>query len=214
VTGCLPILTLVVSAAVNLDPAEWRLVTRMTLRGLLPDALLYSAWVVVICAPLVGVSVVSTLCGKDATAPAGYRGWLPGIIGRLSLSFVAAVAPFAGVSAALFTLAWGVDRSSVAFVTTSHAVLTASALSLMAFGGLCAVVWADVLDAAACALVGTLVVTTGVLVAGAPVADAPRALIDAALTASPIVAIASAANIDVIRMDVLYQISPLSHVGF
>jgi hypothetical protein len=203
-----------VSAFVNMDAAEWRSISWSTLRGMLPDALLYSAWALVVGAPLIGVSVVSTLRKKNDAHPLFASSQLPLIARYLGQSFVAVVAPFVSVSAIFFMAAWGTDRDALTFVLTSHAVLAAAALSLVAFGGLCAAVCADVLDAAACAVCVVLVATAGVLVAGAAVADAPRVLVDAALTASPIVTIASAANVDVVRMDVLYQISPLSHIGF
>ena len=88
----------------------------------------------------------------------------------------------------------------------------AVALALAAFGALCGAAFRDPLDAAACSLTIVLVATGGLLVAGASVADAPRGLIDVALAASPLVAITAAAHIDVIRMGVPYQISPLAHI--
>ena len=44
------------------------------------------------------------------------------------------------------------------------------------------------------------------------VAALPRALIAFALAASPLVAVTTAAQIDIVRSDLLYQISPLAHV--
>ena len=85
------------------------------------------------------------------------------------------------------------------------------ALALAAWGALCGV-FSDPLDAAAFSLIVVLVAAGGLLVAGASVADLPRRLVALALTASPLVVIASAANIDIVRMDLLYQISPLAHM--
>jgi len=44
------------------------------------------------------------------------------------------------------------------------------------------------------------------------VAQAPRPVIEWALTASPLVALASVAHIDLVRTDTLYQVSPLAHL--
>ena len=65
---------------------------------------------------------------------------------------------------------------------------------------------------AAFSLVITLTAAGGLLVSGAVVADLPRPMIALGLVASPLVVIASAAQIDIVRMDLLYQISPLAHV--
>ena len=41
----------------------------------------------------------------------------------------------------------------------------------------------------------------------------PKGIVDVALLGSPLVAMASAAHIDLVRMDTLYQISTLAHLG-
>jgi hypothetical protein len=77
---------------------------------------------------------------------------------------------------------------------------------------LCGATFTDALDAVGCSLTVVLVAAGGLLVAGAALADVPRALIDVALTASPFVTMASASHIDVMRMGVPYQMSPLAHL--
>ena len=52
------------------------------------------------------------------------------------------------------------------------------------------------------------------LLAG-PLIDAlPARIVDAALLASPLVSVAAAANIDLFRTELLYQLSPLASLGF
>jgi hypothetical protein len=73
-------------------------------------------------------------------------------------------------------------------------------------------VWRDTLDAAAVSLVVTVLAAGGVLVGGTAIADAPQRALEAGLLASPFVAAATAAQIDVVRLETFYQISPLAHM--
>jgi hypothetical protein len=68
------------------------------------------------------------------------------------------------------------------------------------------------MDAAGVSLLLSLIASGGLLVGGASVGDLPRLVIAAGLVASPLVAMASAAQIDIVRSDLLYQISPLAHI--
>ena len=97
-------------------------------------------------------------------------------------------------------------------VATSHATMFAVAFALAAFGALCAATLIDPLDAAACSLAIVLTAAGGLLVAGASLTDVPLALIDVAVTASPLVAMTASAHIDLSRMAVPYQMSPLAHL--
>jgi hypothetical protein len=209
-----PLLAFAASLVVNVDPRLWLTLPRRVLQALAADALLYSVGVLIVAAPLVGVAaasgwktgenIVSIVSARSRRAGA----WLE------ARNILTALTLFVGVSAIVFTIAWGTRSEGLIFIATSHATLASAAVALVMFGAFCATWLRDPLDAAACALMTVLIVTGGVLVAGAPVADAPRSLVDAALVASPLVGIASAASIDIVRMDVLYQISPLSHIGF
>ena len=130
---------------------------------------------------------------------------------RTAWPLIVAVLLFAAVSA-LLTFGWSLGREdAIAFVATSHATLIAVALALAAWGAFCGGCFRDPLDAAAVGLIVVLMAAVGLLVAGASVADMPRQLVALALAASPLVVIAAAANIDIVRMDLLYQISPLAH---
>jgi hypothetical protein len=94
----------------------------------------------------------------------------------------------------------------------SHAIFWAAGLLLAALGAMCAAWFAEALDAAACALGIALIAGLGLFAAG-PVVDAmPRRLIDVALVANPVVASASAANVDIFRTEPFYRLSPLAHI--
>jgi hypothetical protein len=90
--------------------------------------------------------------------------------------------------------------------------MLAVALGLAAFGAFCGAVFVDPLDAAACSLLVVLVAAGGLLVSGAALQRVPALLIEVALTASPLVAMASSAHIDVARMAVPYQMSALARL--
>ncbi len=186
-----PLLGLAASIVVNLGSDGWLPVSRHVLQSLLPDAFLYCAWALVVGAPLAGVA--------RASQPR---------------ALLVAVMLLAGVSATIHIATLGSRVETISFVAASHATLASAAVALAALGALCAATFRDRLDAAAAAVTAALLLSGGVLVAGTPVADAPRAVIEAALTASPVVAIASAAGIDLARTEVLYQVSPLARLHF
>jgi hypothetical protein len=190
---------------VNLGPG-WTSFSASEWRAFAADALLYVSAVLVIAAPLAGVVAVKierrAARHADSTNIA--------VLTTRTLALTAIF--FTATSACLTGLEWGGSEGTLAFVATSHATLAAVALALGAFGAYCGAVWRDTLDAAAISLVVSLVAAGGLLVAGASVADAsPRAL-QAGLMASPFVAAASAAQIDVVRLETFYQISPLAHM--
>lgn len=197
-----PLLASVTALALNVEPRLWLQWSRPLAQGVVGEAILYSAWALVLIAPLMGVAV-----------GAGRREADRGVRQPASRA-LGALAVFVATSAMLFIAAWGISPPAILFVSTLHATLASAAVALFALGVLCGVWLRNPLDAAGCALTTALLITAGVLVAGAPVAEAPRSLVNAALIASPLVGIASAAGIDIVRMDVLYHLSPLAHIGF
>ena len=70
----------------------------------------------------------------------------------------------------------------------------------------------DALDAAACALGVALIVGLGLFAAGPVLSTLPRSVLDVALVGNPIVASASAANVDIFRTEPFYRLSPLAHI--
>jgi hypothetical protein len=165
------------------------------LRGASPgDALLYTGGIAVIAGPLVGVAVGGSGSPRAVTRLVG-----------LAVVFTA--------SSALLAAIWSADRAKVAsLLASSHLTLLATSVALGAWGSLCGVLFRDQLDAAGIALTVAVGAALGILVGGASVGELPRWLVTIGLAANPIVAVASAAQIDVVRMDLIYQISPLAHV--
>jgi hypothetical protein len=124
---------------------------------------------------------------------------------------LAAVIAFSAVSA-LMTLAWSASRpDAIQYVATTHVTLAAVALALGGCGALLGAWFREPLDAAGASLAIAVTAAVGLLVGGAPVARIPRPVVEWVMTASPLIAITSAAHIDIVRTDLLYQISPLAH---
>lgn len=158
------------------------------------------AAVVVLTAPLAGVALGSRLADRGVWAALGPP--TIALAALLSLSGLATIA------------ARGVTNETLRTALVSHTTLGAAALALGAFGALCRSAFRDPLDAAACGAGLAIVAAAGLFAAGPAVADLPTPLVNAALAANPIVATASAANIDLLRTDLLYRLSPLAHRRF
>jgi hypothetical protein len=184
----LPAAPALASIIAAIQPGHWTGVSGALVRGVTPDALLYSAACVVVAAPLAGVAVRSARPLAIATA-------------------------ILCVVSALLTLARiGISSEALQFVVTSHAVLASSTLALAALGALLGNLFRDPLDAAAVAIGLALTAAYGVLVAGAPVGGLSTPLLKAALLASPVMTVATAAHVDLVRTDIWYQVSPLAHI--
>jgi hypothetical protein len=194
------------SLFVNVEPGAWFSIPAPLRWALAADALLYVAGCVLVAAPVAGVAVSA----HRKAAAAAPRAMADGV--RIAWPLLIAVLLFAA-SSSLFAFGWRFGHEdATAFVGRSHTTLIAVALALAAWGALCGAWFSDPLDAAAFSLVIALAAAGGLLVSGAAVADLPRPMIALGLIASPLVVIASAAQIDIVRMDLLYQISPLAHV--
>jgi hypothetical protein len=154
--------------------------------------LLLEAAAVVVVAPLTGVA----LAGR------GFHGVRPAVI---------VLALLGGASAASAIL---IARMPWQMAMATHLTLEAAAIALALLGAWCGATCRDPLDAAACSVSVGLIATCGLFSLGTLGADLPTPVVNAALLANPIVAVASAANIDLLRFEFLYQISPIAHRGF
>jgi hypothetical protein len=192
----LPLLPGVASIVEALGGAGWAGMTTSLVRAVTPDALLYTAAAVVVASPLAGVWVAS-----QRRRPLE-------IARRLGI----ATAIFCAASAALTTVRLGGEPGTLLLVLTSHAVLGSVTLALAALGAFMGTLLRDPLDAAALAAGTALLAAGGVLVAGAPVGRLPAPALEAALLASPVLTVATAAHVDLVRSDIWYQISPLAHM--
>jgi hypothetical protein len=201
----LPVTASAASVIVHVEPVSWLAVPAATRQGLWREALLYTAGAVVIAAPLAGVNAMSL-----SSAHARWMGRDVAGVARV-LAGAAAICAFASAALGLLFFA-AADLPTLRFVAASHATMFAVSFALAAFGAFCASIFADPLDAAACSVALVLVAAGGVLVAGASVANLPLPLLDAAITASPLVAMTSSAHLDIARMAVPYQMSPLARL--
>jgi hypothetical protein len=188
----------------------WFDLSRVARVHLNADALVLQTVFVVIGAPLAGVALaVSRLrrlvaINRDETLRCAWS---------ITWAIGTGVTVLA-VTSAVFAVAVIGTTAGLPHLIISRATLWAATLALAALGAVCASSFSDPLDAAGCALALALVVAAGVLVVGPAAAGAPTGVINAALLASPVVAIASAADIDILRGDVLYRLSPLAHIRF
>jgi hypothetical protein len=153
--------------------------------------------------PIVEASVLvvaAPLCGV-ALAVRRFRGAIPAAV-LFGLALL--------VSAIWTMLASGPSSESIPTTLVSHATLAVAGLALAALGGWFGAACRDPLDAAAWSGAAAL----AVFAAGPLAGDLPTSVVNAALLASPIVSTASAANVDLLRTDLLYRISPLAHGRF
>jgi hypothetical protein len=200
----LPLVPAVASIAAAIGDGAWSGVTGSLVRAVTPDALLYSAACVVVAAPLAGVAVAAGRPRALARRrePALDTAW------RLTIATLI----FCAVSALLTVGRLGLDADTLRFVATSHAVLASATVALAALGALLGTLFRDPLDAAAVSVTVALAAAYGVLVAGATVGELPPPMLKAALLASPVMTVATAAHVDLVRTDIWYQISPLAHI--
>jgi hypothetical protein len=173
------------------------------------DALLLQTALMVVGAPLGGVAIAS---GWMSPLPPG----LPRVSNRIwavAWRLTMGATALAVTSAVLGWVVAG-PQADLALLLVSRTVLWGSTFALGTIGAMCALYFFDPLDAAGCALGLALVVTTGAIAIGPLALDLPTAVVDAALVASPLVAVASAADIDILRGDVMYRLSPIAHARF
>jgi hypothetical protein len=187
-SALLPLVPATISVVAAIELGGWSGITASLVRAVTPDALLYSAVCVVVAAPIAGVGV------------------------RSARRLAVATAVFCAVSAGLTVARLGASAEAVRFAASSHAVLASATLALAGLGALLGTLLRDALDAAALAVGIAAIAAYGVLVAGGPVGELPGPVLTAALLASPVMSVASAAHVDLVRSDIWYQISPLAHI--
>jgi hypothetical protein len=177
---------------------------------LVGQLLLTEAVLAVVWAPLMGLFAAmrvsasgGQLAGRSPAAKLVIGAWQ---LGRLLVTRIALMTALSG--GIVLAMRTTLDASTL---VSAHAILGAAALAFATLGAACARMFREPLDAAACAT-GLALLTAFALFAGGPVLDSiPPWFLTAALAVNPIVATATSANIDLFRMDLLYQLSPLAH---
>jgi len=205
----LAILAYVVGSLVSGPSAGWPVLTRASARAASVNALLLSGVWMIILAPLSAV-MVTRHCRRAANASGERRTRWGSALARLA----AAIACYVVTSAAIAIAMTGFHATALPAIAFSHVTLGTGMLAFAAVGVFFTAALRNPLDAAAASVAVTLALGIGILVAGPSVSDLPRAMVNAALAASPLVASASAANIDLLRLDALYHVSPIAHFQF
>lgn len=202
----LPLTASVAAVVTILDPRAW-FSPSPAWSGLAPVTLLYSTGLLIAAAPIAGVAVGQReLLAARATGAAATASRIVSSLAVGALAFAAAA--FASTWA--FGLVAG-EAFSLPLLS-AHLVQGAAALAI-ALGGAVLACWLrNPLDAAGWSVALTCLGSFGLLGAGTLVERLPRTLVEWALGASPLMAVATAGHIDVLRTDVVYQISSLAHV--
>jgi hypothetical protein len=168
--------------------------------------LLVEAAAAAVWAPLMGLFTVTRVRALLAGQPparlrigAWQLGW------RLMVRTAAVTAASAAAALALQS------SFDAAALLRSHAMLWTIALAFAAMGAAAAAAIARPLDGAAAAIGAAVMAVTAVFAAGPALDGLPRRVLDGALVANPVVATAAGANLDLFRMNLFYQLSPLAH---
>ena len=130
-----------------------------------------------------------------------------------SRSLPAVVALVFLASMALLMISWRAIPGGVVAAAAGHAALLISMLTLASLGRLARGVFSNTLAAGLAGLVAAIVITVGPFALGPLLQDAPLSLCRVIFFANPLVNIASAADIDLLHVDVIYRLSPLAHRG-
>jgi hypothetical protein len=189
----LPIIAAAIAFALDVDPSRWHALSPPLVRQVLADALLIEILLLMIAAPLAGVIL------RDRPAD------------LVIIPLVIAATSGFGL---LSLIGWHAMPVVFVIVGAAHATLFAAALLFMGLGAAAGSWWRDPLDAAALSICAALLITIGPFLAGPLAGLASRPAVNTILTINPLVATAAAADIDVLRMDLLYRMSPIAHRQF
>jgi len=181
--------------------------SRDAYRAMAVDALLWTAALVVVGGPLVGIAAAHAQRGTRDT-PRRLPWLAQGAVRMLACGLL-----FTGVSAGLMTLAWGTGADTVRAIAAGQATLLCAALAVTALGAMAGSWFREPLDAVIASVVVVGPPALGVLLFGPLLEGAAAGTLTGALMASPVAAAATAADIDIFRMDPLYQLSPVAHMS-
>ncbi len=118
------------------------------------------------------------------------------------------------LTSALCAVALLGSRDALAMIVTSHLTMWTATLMLIALGAVASVVFRQPLDAAAAAIVVSVLMSTALLILGSLLESAPGGFVTAGLFASPLLTVAGTGHVDIVRGELLYRFSPLAHIGF
>jgi hypothetical protein len=117
------------------------------------------------------------------------------------------------VSFSLLAFSWRGIAGGMTAALFGHIALIVSVLAMAQAGQLIRVFVTDRLTGALLALVASALLVVGVFAAGPLAGRLSTSATAAVLLANPLVAITSAAGIDLLHLEVIYRTSPLAHRG-
>lgn len=156
------------------------------------NAFMSLAIAALIAAPIVGVS----------------GGWR-----ALPFGITAAVCAALLSSFALLAFSWRAIPGGIRSAAFGHLALVISIAALAEIGRIARPIFADRLAAAMAALAAGVVLVIGIFAMAPLTENISSALSAALLLANPLVAVTSAAGIDLFHLDAIYRTSPLAHRG-
>lgn len=116
-------------------------------------------------------------------------------------------------SFALLAFSWRDIPGGITAALFGHLTLTVSVLALAQAGQLIPLVVRDRLAGALVALTASTLLVVGIFAVGPLAARLSTSATSLALLANPLVAVTSAAGIDLLHLDAIYRTSPLAHRG-
>lgn len=204
--AALPVASTLVSIVTLLEPRAW-FSPATEWRGMAAVGILFSTVLLLVAAPLAGVAVAV----QDRISAPRTGAWKTALSTCWTLLLGASA--WAGAAAALTGLvAWVAGEGPSTPVLAPHAVQAAAALALALIGAAAAASFREPLDASAFSLGLAALTSVGLLAGGTLLELVPAGFVNWAVAANPLLAISSTAHIDLMRTDVVYQISPLAHV--
>lgn len=199
----LPIVVAAGRAASEGAPSSWAALPAARRWALGADVLLIDACLLTVAAAVYGVVVGLTLPRAPASGtPASWSRHASPLLVFLLLSGL------------LSFITMAAEPGGARRVVAAHAVLAAAAVAWCGLGACLARARWHALDAAAVSLLLASAALVGVLVAGPSVQTWSSRAVSVGLLASPLVSTAAAADIDLVRLDLFYRLSPLAHLGF
>ena len=152
-----------------------------------------------------GAALVSLMAAPIVGAAGGWR-VLP-LFARVTLAIGFAA------SLALLGFSWRAIPSGLTAALFGHLALIVSVAALVELGRAVRVLIADPLSAAMAGVSIGVLVVIGVFAVGPLTADLSSTQAAALLLLNPLVAVTSAAGIDLLHLDTIYRTSPLAHRG-
>ena len=162
-------------------------------------------WAVLSSDVFIAVAVAALVAAPFVGVCGGWRALRAPAIGAIALVLLG--------SLVLLAASWRGIPGGIRAAFFGHAALIVSAAALAEIGRVARVLFRDPLAAAMAGLVAGVVLVVGIFALAPLTENASPSLSAALLFANPLVAVTSAAGIDLLHLDTFYRTSPLAHRG-